>query len=135
MASSNNMCLPINYITLCLRKFVLVRRETIESLAFIHIFSGQISQDSNATSAVILDIVEELKERNDSVGKVHFKRNFSTYCFHLLRSQNIIALVYISSDPRLNCCSCSITSPFPTLGLTKVIGIYRSTVELGTDCF
>jgi hypothetical protein len=47
------------------------RRETIESLAFIHIFSGQISQDSNATSAVILDIVEELKERNDSVGKVH----------------------------------------------------------------
>jgi hypothetical protein len=47
------------------------RRKTIECLAFIHIFSGKISQDSNVTSAVILDIVEELKERTDSVGKVH----------------------------------------------------------------
>ncbi|XP_055997743.1 uncharacterized protein LOC125646321 [Ostrea edulis] len=36
------------------------RRETIESLAFIHIFCGQISQDSNATRSVILDIVEEI---------------------------------------------------------------------------
>lgn len=47
------------------------RRETIESLAFVHIFRGQISQDSNATSAVILDIVKEIKARNHSVSKVH----------------------------------------------------------------
>ena len=47
------------------------RRECIESLAFIHIFRGQISQDSFATSAVILDIVGEIKSRNHNVSKIH----------------------------------------------------------------
>ncbi|CAG2256851.1 unnamed protein product [Mytilus edulis] len=47
------------------------RRNVIESLAFNHIFNGQIPQDSYATSAVILDIVNDLKEQDNSIDKIH----------------------------------------------------------------
>ncbi|CAC5360406.1 unnamed protein product [Mytilus coruscus] len=47
------------------------RIKVVESSAFNHIFNGQIPQDSYATSAVILDIVNELKEQDNSKDKVH----------------------------------------------------------------
>ncbi|VDI31910.1 Hypothetical predicted protein [Mytilus galloprovincialis] len=43
----------------------------IKSLAFIHIFEGQISQDSSNTTAVILDTVDTIQKQNPNITNVH----------------------------------------------------------------
>lgn len=42
-----------------------------KSLAFIHIFEGQIPQDSSNTTAVILDTVDTIQKKNPNITKVH----------------------------------------------------------------
>ena len=44
---------------------------TLQSLAFVHIFEGQISQDAKTTTAIILDTVKTLKRDNPNTNKVH----------------------------------------------------------------
>ena len=50
---------------------VLRKRVTIESLGFIHIFNSQIAQDAQSTSAVVFDIVQDIKDMNEEVDRIH----------------------------------------------------------------
>jgi hypothetical protein len=44
---------------------------SIESLGFVHIFQGQISQDSLTTAAIIIDVVENIQTIEASVSTFH----------------------------------------------------------------
>ena len=48
-----------------------LNNENLQSLAFLHNFKSQVSQDANITTAVIMDILKDLEQKYPALTKVH----------------------------------------------------------------